>query len=247
LVDLEKYGRSYAEQYEHAQFETVLVEVRRKAVLQSLAKYSHRRILEVGCGLEPLFPHLASFDRYWIVEPVAEFAENARVVAGADSRVQVVHGFLESAGNELADTFDFIVVSSLLHEVKSPVALLASIGERCGPDTIVHINVPNVNSFHRLLAVESGLITDIFEKSATEERFQRQTRFDRAGLVTMVEQNGFRILDSATYFVKPFSHAQMEQMLRHSIIELPVIRGLEAMTKYMPDLGCEMYVEARLA
>jgi hypothetical protein len=90
------------------------------------------------------------------------------------------------------------------------------------------------------------LIDDLFEQSETEKRFQRRTRFDLPSLLAMVEENGFRVLASGTYFVKPFTHSQMEQLLRHGIIDMRIVDALDRMTAYMPDLGCEMFVEVRL-
>ena len=136
-------------------------------------------------------------------------------------------------------------MSSLLHEVPDPSALLQAVRCLATPSTTVHINVPNVYSFHRLLALEMGLIRSLFEPSATELRFQRHTRFDRESLLKVVADNGFRVLHFETYLVKPFTHDQMDALLRHGIIDLKTLAALGAMTKYLPDMGCEMFVEVR--
>ena len=243
-MDIRDYGQKYIQQYERGEFETVLAGVRRQRVLQAIESFPHRTILEVGCGFEPLFPHVRQFEEYWIIEPMPEAVAAARA-AGDGKRVRVVHGFLEERHGELPRELDFIAVSSLLHEVSDPRALLAAVLAHCGGQTVAHFNVPNVYSFHRLLAVEAGLISDIFEKSATEERFQRQTRFDRTALVEMMSENGFDVIEFGTYFVKPFTHSQMERMLENGIIDDRVIAGLNRMTRYLPDLGCEMYVNVR--
>lgn len=62
----------------------------------------------------------------------------------------------------LEHDFDFIIISGLLHEVPDPKKLLQSIYKICKQDTLVHINVPNVYSFHRLLAYEMGCIKKHF-------------------------------------------------------------------------------------
>lgn len=244
MIDQSDYEREYAGQYRAGEFEPVIARFRRQRVLASLHAHPHARILEVGCGFEPLFPDVDAFDEYWIVEPNAEAVRRVRESQSAG--VHVVEGFLEAGQDALPSAFDFIVASSLLHEVPDPVAFLAAVREHCSDATVVHLNVPNVGSFHRLLALEAGLIDDLFEQSETEKRFQRQTRFDLASLTTMVEENGFRVLASGTYFVKPFTHSQMEQLLRHGIIDMRIVDALDRMTTYMPGLGCEMFVELRL-
>jgi hypothetical protein len=90
-----------------------------------------------------------------------------------------------------------------------------------------------------------GYIPSIFEKSETEAKFQRHTRFDKSLLCEMAEQNGFKILSFGTYFIKPFTNAQMEAIIAHNIVDKDVTKGLEKMITYMPDLGSEMYIEVR--
>lgn len=209
--------------------------------------HPHRTVLEVGCGFEPLFPHVPDCQAYWIVEPLTEAVAAARAHPAASERLHVVEGVLETVHGELPEDFDFIAVSSLLHEVTDPRALVRAVRAHCGAATVAHFNVPNVQSFHRLLALEAGLIADVFEKSATEERFQRTTRFDRPRLVAFMRENGFAVLESGTYYVKPFTHSQMKLMLQYQIIDMRIIDALDRMTRYMPELGCEMFVNVRRA
>lgn len=243
---LTDYSEKYLAQYAACGFETVLVAVRRGVVLQFLATHHPRRILEVGCGLEPLFLHCSDFESMTVVEPSAEFVEEARKRAASDARVQVLKGYMEELTPELRSLQpDAIVVSSLLHEVPDPARLLETIHDVSTPQTLVHFNVPNVRSFHRLLALEMGVISDLFEPSETEKRFHRHSRFDRASFERALNEGGFEVLEFGTYFVKPFTHAQMEALLSSGSIDRKVIDGLAGMAKYMPDLGCEMFANVR--
>ena len=244
----ERYAQRYAAQYAEGSFETVMVAVRRRHVLQWLTYYGARRILEVGCGLEPLFTHYDDFDAWRVVEPIAGFAARARQLAGADGRTKVWHGYIEEQRETLAEErFDFIVVSGVLHEVLDPVRLLEAVHSLCADGTAVHVNVPNMLSFHRLLAVEMGLIGDIFETSEMDCAFGHYGRFDHGRLTELLEGTGFRVTESGTYFVKPFTHNQMDAILRIDAFPPSLIGGLDRMTKYMPDHGCELYANARKA
>jgi SAM-dependent methyltransferase len=243
------YDRQYAEQYAEDQFETVLVEIRRRRVLESILPHEPRSVLEVGCGMEPLFSFYESFERHTIVEPSPRFTENARRLADGDGRVEVIEGTLEERSDELAErTFDAVVVSSLLHEVPDARALLRAVHAACDERTVVHVNVPNVRSFHRLLAVEGGLIDDVFEPSEMERRFGRHDRFDAESLRALLESEGFRPFETGTYFVKPFTHAQMDAVLASRAFDREsLLRGLDGMIRHMPDLGCELYANLRIA
>jgi hypothetical protein len=163
--------------------------------------------------------------------------------------VHIVRGFLEEVAEEIRSTvnaLDFIVVSSLLHEVPDPHRLLGALRSLSGPQTVLHVNVPNVRSFHRLLALEMRLIKNLFEQSETERRFQRHTRFDQQQLRALCESVGFEVLRESTYFIKPFTHRQMERLIDEGIVDANVVDGLVRMAKYAPDLGAEIAVELRL-
>ncbi len=247
-IDMDDYSRKWLEESKKdVSFEFILTEVRRKQVLSSLSKYEHKNILEIGSGLLPLFPY-CDYEQYVIVEPSEEFVQYTKRLAAKKPNVLVIQGYIEDIYEELLDVgdFDFIIASSLLHEVPQPRRLLQSIFRLCKPQTVVHINCPNIYSFHRLLAYEMGLIGDISEKSKTEIDFQRHTRFDMRSLIRMVEEEGFQVLAQGTYFIKPFTNEQMEKIIANNIVSKEVITGLEHMTKYMPDMGCEMFVEVKI-
>ncbi len=68
----------YASKYINEPFEDTIVEIRKKLVIKQCKKYAHRNILEVGCGISPLFRDYKDFDHMVIVEPSGEFVRNAQ-------------------------------------------------------------------------------------------------------------------------------------------------------------------------
>ncbi|HVX40276.1 MAG TPA: methyltransferase domain-containing protein [Gemmatimonadaceae bacterium] len=245
--DLQDYEAQYARHYTDASFERVMVAVRRRRVLQSIGAAAGARVLEVGCGMEPVVAELPRAATRTVVEPAAQFAEAARRALAGQPGTAVFEAFFEDAveSDAVAGQFDVIIVSSLLHEVAEPRRLLRAVRRVAADDALVHVNVPNVRSLHRVLAVSMGLIDDVFEPSATERRFQRHTRFDRDSLVAMLRAEGFEVQSTGSYFVKPFTHDQMQRALDAGVIDERVIRGLEAVTAQLPDLGAELYADVR--
>lgn len=226
-----------------------MVDVRRNAVLESLRNHPHRRVLEIGCGLDPLFSHWRDFDEFVVVEPSKAFAEAALQKAKRARGVAVVRATLEKAGRELRaeGPFDFVIASSILHEVENPSRFLAAIRRLCSKETVVHLNVPNARSVHRLLALEMGLIESVFERSRRNRILQQSSVFDRPSLCALLHRHRFEVMRFGTYFVKPFSHAQMEALFDRRILGRRALGALGSLVKYMPELGAEMFVEARLA
>jgi hypothetical protein len=112
-------------------------------------------------------------------------------------------------------------------------------------DTIVYINVPNAKSFHRLLALESGLIDSIYQKSNNQIKFQQSHTYDINTLEILVKKSGFSIIESGSYFIKPFTHNQMRKLLDCSIVDEKILDGLDRMIKYCPGLGSEIFVTCK--
>jgi SAM-dependent methyltransferase len=246
LTDLERYRERYAAQYDEQSFETILVGVRRRHVLSWLERHRARRVLEVGCGLEPLFAHCEEFNSWDVIEPIPDFADRARELAAGDRRVRVLNGRVEDQVAMLVgETFDFIIISSLLHELAEPTQLLDALRSLCAQETLAHFNVPNALSFHRLLAVEMGVIPDVFEPSKRDQAFGHRTCFDGEKLAHLLQDAGFRVVDSGSYFVKPFSHDQMDAVLATGVFPPSLIDGLDRITRHMPQHGCELYANVR--
>src|SRR3989442_2503822 len=156
MSDIERYTKEYLKNYEEQSFELHLIAARRRQVLKSLHAHPHGNILEVGCGLEPLFLHIGDYISFTVIEPSAEFVERAKDLSSGRPNVTVVQGRLGETVLRPAEgrTFDFIVLSSVLHEVPDPARLLQAVHRISGPDTTTHINVPNGYSLHPLRAPE---------------------------------------------------------------------------------------------
>jgi SAM-dependent methyltransferase len=246
-INIDSHADNYiGELAKDSSFEVVLSNARKKQVLNSILSYPHNSILEIGCGLNPLFPFIKYFKNYTIVEPSKEFAEFAGNIDKDGRSVLVINGFLEDVISDLSgNTFDFIFLSGVLHQSPQPECLLETLHRLCCRDSIIHINVPNAFSFHRLLAVEMGYIKSIFEMSETNAKLQVNWIFDKYRLIKLVQERGFEVLDFGTYFIKLFTNEQMEKIIASDILKKDVIDGLERMSKYLPDMGCEMFVNLR--
>ena len=241
--------QDYEEKYKTEPCEAYQVRYRRKKIIELLEVVKPKNVLEIGCGLEPLFEYYTSFDNMVIVEPGKSFVDNAlKKAEKLEKNIICIQGFFEDSLTVVKKEkikFDYIVLSSLLHEVEKPELLLESIAQVCEEDTIVHINVPNANSIHRLLAKEMGLIEDVHELSGLQKTMQRNRVYDLNGLCNFVEECGFNVLEKGTYFPKLLSAKQMEQMLELKIIGENIFEGLDGLIKYIPDFGSEIYVQVQ--
>jgi len=244
-INIDNHVKNYIDEIsKENSLESVLSSLRKKQVLLSMNKYNHKNILEIGCGLDPLYPYVDSWNSYTIVEPGIEFLDTVK--RSNLYNINIHNGFLEDVYEELLENeFDYIFLSGVLHHVPNLQIFLKAINQLSSCDTVVHINVPNAYSFHRLLAMEMGFINNIYEKSETNTRLQVKWIFDKDSLYKVVQNNGFDVLDFGTYFIKLFTNEQMEKLTNLGIFGKDLLQGLENMVKYLPDMGCEMFVNIR--
>src|SRR5207247_10051643 len=94
-ADIERATKDCLKHYGEQSFELHLITARRRQVLKSLRAHPHANILEVGCGLEPLFPHIGDYTTFTVIEPSAEFVERAKALSSGRPNVTVIQGQLE--------------------------------------------------------------------------------------------------------------------------------------------------------
>lgn len=238
---------AYQDSYGRLPFEATQAHYRKRRILEALATHRPRRILEIGCGMDSIFNHYTDFEHFTVVEPADRFVIRAREQAGSRDAIRIVHGLLEDQVALLGKVdYDFILLSSLLHEVADSAGLLRATASLCNAGTVVHVNVPNAFSFHRLLAFEMGLIKDPHDRSATQLEMQQSHTFDVASLGALAAECGFEVIERGTFFVKPFTHAQMADLQASQLLSAPMLDALYALSRHFPDNGSEIFMNLRL-
>lgn len=112
----------------------------------------------------------------------------------------------------------------------------------CDDKSTVVVNVPNAFSFHRILSKCMNQITDVHEMSGRNISMQQHSVFDMKSLEEIFLKHGFSVIEKGSYFVKPFTHGQMLEMMKSKIINMSVLEGLYNMIEYLPDFGSEIYI-----
>ena len=241
--NIEKYTADYMN--EASGFEYIQAEFRKRKVLEVLNHYKPQNVLEIGCGFSSIANDYKTFDKFTIVEPSKEFAQNG--LKEKNDNVIIINDFVENRIDELKKScFDFIICSGLLHEVFEPDNLLEQIRKLCGKDTILHINVPNSRSFHILWAYEAGYISSPDELTPAAKRLQRNSTFDMNKLKNTADRHGFKVISSGSYFIKPFNQPKMKSLIDNNIIDDKLLNALYSMDKYMPEMGSEIYVSCKI-
>ena len=247
MRNLSKYAVDYSQQ----PFDQIHLRFRRNKLIEQIKTVPHERILEISCGKRPFFEDFTDFEELIIVEPTNAFYENATGLLKScpelDSKVVVMNDYFENVIDKLSNyKFDFIILSNVLQEIEDLSSFLKGLFQICQKDTIVHLVVPNAKSFHRLLALEMGIIDSVYQLSDRNILLQQNTVFDLNSLSELLMENGFHILGTGSSFIKPFTHQQMHDMLKHNIINEVTLDGLYKMAQYMPELGSEIFVNCKI-
>lgn len=236
----------YIAEYRRLPFEPLQAAYRRRRVLAEIARHRPARLAEVGCGHLPLFTDLPGVE-CTVIEPAPPFAAHARALAAGRPEVTVWQGFAEDWRPAPGEApFDMVVVGCVLHEVEDPQALLAAARRLCGRDGLLHVNVPNAQSLHRLLAVAMGLIPAPGALSDTQRTMQQRGTYDAASLHDELVRAGFDVVEAGSLFVKPFTHAQMQRLVDDGFLTPAMLDGLDRLVKQLPALGSELWAHAKV-
>lgn len=246
--DIAHYESAYLEDYG---FEAVMVTYRHRLLLERLAFHVPRIVVEVGCGADLLYRHYldqgGSVERWIIVEPGEQFANAAQCTMLPN--LHVIRSFFEEASAkviaELPAAPDFIICSGVLHEVPDAALLLRAAASLMDAHTLLHVNVPNAGSFHRRLARSMGMLEDLKTMSLRNLRLLQHRVYDIDTLVRDLEAVGLRVTESGGYLIKPFTHAQMEQIV--AVLDGEVLEGLFQLGKELPEWASEIFAEASKA
>lgn len=237
----------------HADFEDVCELARQQHNLRVLAELQPQRVLEVGCGptllvsaalAQGLLP-----ERWVVVEPAERYAQAARHAATQVPALAVVHGYVEQAGAALAPLLppdaraDLVIVSGVIHETSEPEALLQAALCWLRPDGHLLVSVPNALSFHRLLAVEMGLMSAPSALSDRNRLLGQPRVFCPDDLRAIVADQGLDVVSLEGYLFKPFTHAQMAQLM--PALGAVGVQGLIDLGRRFPDHAAEICLVAR--
>ncbi len=242
----DQYQQAYSSDYG---FERTMVRFRRDFLLNKIAELDPLVVVEIGCGSELLYDFWKQrgheVDCWIITEPATAFADLAK--NSGLPNLHVFPDFFENAVDQIIKTLprqpDFVICSSVLHEVHSPHDLLKTIHQIMGHNSLLHVNVPNSESLHRRLAVAMGLIQSTKALSSRNSQLHQPRVYDMETLKTDTLASGFSIVSEGGYFLKPFTHAQMEGI--SPILGDAVLEGLFSIGQQFPALASEIFIEAQ--
>jgi len=221
-------------------FDLELEMIRAQYVQKTISFHSHKHILDVGSGPCAGFLKFDGWETYTVVEPIKEFCE---ILSDSSLRqknkVVIVNSTLENAILPQKH-YDCVILSSVLHLVKNDIVFLDKIHDICAEKNIVHINVPNKLSIHRILGLRMGILQSLDLLGDKDREYGHYHIYSIKELRDLLMSCGFDIRQTGSYLIKPFDEEKMSE-----IIDRMIVRGLEKLVEDFKGYGCELYVEAK--
>lgn len=180
-------------------------------------------------ALSPFFKTIVS------VDGSKELIDRARARLGKDTNITLVNSLIEEF--DTPQKFDLVLLSFILEHVTDPVAVAARALSFVKPGGSMMVMVPNARSLHRRVGVALGLLSKVDDFSEEDIRQGHRRVYTEELLCDELRQAGANIEISGTFFIKPLSNPQMEQLgteLADAFFEV---------SRDLPGLGSMIFVK----
>jgi ubiquinone biosynthesis O-methyltransferase len=202
-------------------------------------------VLDIGCGIGLFTEELAK--HYPKVHGVDLSPENISI-----ARNQCKTNCKYYIGN--AETFkadqkyDVIFMMHILEHVDNPVKALKNAKKYLNKTGKLIIQVPNAESFNRILGKKLGIIKDLHELNKEEiTKFGHQRVYNIDTLENDLDLAGFYIDNEEGIVFKPFTNNQMQQIMQTVPIDKTLfVEALYEIGKDFPHNCTSICIEAKL-
>lgn len=231
--------KEYLKNFDELPFENIQSFYRKKNFLEVIHKIPKLcKVVEIGCGESSIFEY-KKFQDQTIIEPIGEFLKRLGQRIEIEN-ISVINSMVEDV--ETDEKFDLVVASCVLHEVEQQDAFIMKLKGFLKDTGYLYIDVPNALSLHRHLAVETGYIPSVYEKTSTQKNMQQNnTVFDGRSLNTFLNLHGLKVTQSGGYFLKPFHHQKMLDLFDTGQLTEIELDGLYEIGKNHENLASEIY------
>lgn len=151
--------------------------------------------------------------------------------------------FVYSLFEELEDENEYynIFCSYVLEHVANPVLILNTLYRALKPGGKLFITVPNATALSRQMALEMGIIKDLYELTENDMAHGHRRIFDMGKLKDLIAETPFKIQKTGGTFVKEFADFQLNQMIETKIIGEEQLYGMQKLAEKYPEISGSIY------
>lgn len=152
--------------------------------------------------------------------------------------------FIYSLFEELScqEKYDYVFCSYVLEHVVDPAVILDIGYNILKPSGKLFITVPNAQALSRQMALEMGLIDDLYKLTENDLAHGHRRVFDMNSLKQLLKESLFsNIIEMGGTFVKQFADFQLNQMIENKTIGKMQLMGMQKMAHKYPELSGSIY------
>ena len=234
----------YLIQFNQLPFERTQEKFRKRKILELISEHNAEagKLLEVGPGLNPLFPFLNKYDYAIALEPINEIFRWLTESHSKKTNLEIVNSDLEKFIFDNQDVkFDTVILSSVLHEIPNPEKILKMIHSVLTAGGQLFVVVPNNQSVHRLTGEKIGITKSLNELTETEKTMQQFSSYSPQLLSNQLENHGFKNIEIVTNFIKPLPHSGMQEAIDKFLMSEDDLEFLYRLSDLMPGFGSEIF------
>jgi SAM-dependent methyltransferase len=163
-------------------------------------------VLELGCATGAMTSVFVAT----VVGVEREPAYLARARARGLAAAEFVRGDVEDFRTDRS--FDHVVATNIVHEVRDPGQLFAQCREHLAPRGRLHVSLQNPESVHRLVGKAAGWIENLTDLSVRGVEYSTMRMLGADDLVMLGRGAGLRCVHRAGIMLKPLPNSLMEAL-----------------------------------
>lgn len=202
--------------------------------------------LEMGCSdaymTQLLADRVPSLD---VVDGSKKFIDEA-VAGNSKSNVNFYYSlFEEFSAPENLRKYDYVFACYILEHVVDVGLVLEVVKSLLKPGGLLFVVVPNGRAISRQLALEMGLLSDLYALTENDHRFGHRRVFDLHSLLTALRKQDLSVISSGGIMFKFLADFQMDALMNQKILNQSHIDGLYRLGLMYPDLAGGIYAVCR--
>ena len=170
-----------------------------------------------------------------MIEMLNQYVNKERI-----NNISFFYGLFEEMN--LDKCYDAISCSYVLEHVIDPIEILKVAKKHLKDDGYLLVTVPNAKALSRQMALEMGLINDLYALTENDLAHGHRRVYDMDSLERDMKAAGFSVVKKGGTFLKQFADFQLDLMMKYKIIGEKQITGMRKMAEIYPELSGSIYM-----
>lgn len=139
------------------------------------------------------------------------------------------------------DEYDYVFCSYVLEHARDPEEICQVCYKMLKQGGVLFITVPNGTALSRQMALEMGILTDLYALTENDVAHGHRRVYNIEKLRELVEITPFKLIQTGGTFIKPYADFQLNQMIENGIIGENQLKGMQKLAGKYPEISGSIY------